>query len=645
MEELHDAIEDAQYVSAISTSDGPRPILHWDKATDEELATWKQSIIKQEGQFAFSMEWYLTKPIGFFLFSQYVKNTTSDEFQANEKAPEPVPNNDINYDYYRLNFLEYIARYRQYPSRQRAMTARKIATLYLMTHEEESLPPKKDIKMDDVFTVRNMIKSYTAEEIKELSDTLLDTTYEYNCVGLQGEMMNDIIERACRKPMATTNGDSSSPSIAKAKFNIGVQSALYPESMFDDLDVVIFEQLKARHWEGFLQSKENERFLNFSWFGEKKAKKEDFFEMRVLGRGGFGMVTACKRGVSGKLYAMKTMSKKRIKMKKAQVLTLNERSALAAVYSPFVIGLNYSFQTKDDVYLILDLMTGGDLSWHLAQKGTFTLKETLYYSSRIVLGLSAIHEKGYVYRDLKPENCLLDEDGRVKITDLGLAVKVTPKLVGAAGTRGYWAPEMLRRTEDGNRIPYNHAVDWFSFGCMLAEFISGQNPFRSEMALIYGMTRGKEKEKAIDCATLEMDPPFRPENFTPMGLDICAKFLDKDPKTRLGANGAEEIKAHPFFKDIDWELVMSDRIKPPFRPPKDVNAASQSEIGTFAEGKDFLETVLDEKDEAVYDSWDWTNPHAFMNEVLEFLIYENYLGKPLLPNIPGGSCATCCTIS
>lgn len=189
---------------------------------------------------------------------------------------------------------------------------------------------------------------------------------------------------------------------------------------------------------------------------------------------------------------MKVMNKRRIKMKKSEQLALNERAALAAVESPFVVNLKYSFHSKDDVFLILDLMTGGDLGYHLHQKGRFPKKECLYYAARIMLGLQALHDHRFVYRDLKPENCLLADDGRVRITDLGLATKITPNLHGAAGTRGYWAPEMLRRDKRGKRMPYGHTVDWFSFGCCLAEFISGQNPFRSEAALKFGLDRGKE---------------------------------------------------------------------------------------------------------------------------------------------------------
>lgn len=416
-----------------------------------------------------------------------------------------------------------------------------------------------------------------------------------------------------------------------------------PENLFDEAEAIVAENLREAHWEGFRGSARHVKLLNFLWYQDRTVVEDDFFVMRVLGRGGFGLVTACKKGTSGKLYAMKVMNKKRIKIKKAEQLTLNEQKCLADVNSPFVVNLKYSFQSQTDVFLILDLMTGGDLSFHLSQKGLFPKNECVYYGARIMLGLQALHDRGYVYRDLKPENCLLGEDGRVKLTDLGLATKVTPKLHGAAGTRGYWAPEMLRRDEHGKRNNYGHMVDWFSFGCCLAEFISGTNPFRSEVALNFGLEKGKKsKEKAIDCATLEMQPEFDRDKYSEEAGDICRRLLDKNESTRLGVGGCKEIMKHPWFGGTNWDEIISDRMRPPFIPRKDVNAASQSEIGTFAEDKTFHDTVLNDKDDAVYDSWNFTNPKAFAAEVIEFLIYERETGQPLLPIQPNGSC--CCTI-
>ena len=340
---------------------------------------------------------------------------------------------------------------------------------------------------------------------------------------------------------------------------------------------------------------------------------------------------------------MKVMNKRRIKMKKSETLAVNERSALAAVESNFVVNLKYSFHSKDDVYLILDLMTGGDLGFHLHQKGRFPKREVQYYAARIMLGLQALHDQGYVYRDLKPENCLMADDGRVKITDLGLATKITLNLHGAAGTRGYWAPEMLRRDRKGKRMPYGHTVDWFSFGCCVTEFICGANPFRSEAALNFGLAKGKQtKEKAIDCATLEMEPDFPNEFFEPDAKDLCMRLLEKDETRRLGYSGCEEIMAHPYFRSLNWESIISDRKRPPYVPAKDVNATSQAEIGNFAEDKAYQETVLTEQDDTNYRSWDWTNPRAYATEVIEFLIYERGTGERLLPIQQHGGC--CCVV-
>lgn len=146
---------------------------------------------------------------------------------------------------------------------------------------------------------------------------------------------------------------------------------------------------------------------------------------------------ACQKGTTGKLYAIKVMSKRRIKIKKSVQFVINERKALVDVAEcPFIVNLKYSFHSNDELYLILDLMSGGDLGFHLQMQGKFTLAQCLYYAARIMLGLQALHDKGYAYRDLKPENCLLTADGRVKLTDLGLATKTSPQLPsGVVGTR------------------------------------------------------------------------------------------------------------------------------------------------------------------------------------------------------------------
>ncbi|KAL9179887.1 hypothetical protein ACHAXT_007857 [Thalassiosira profunda] len=702
MEELQDAIEDAQYVSAISAvEDGPRPVLPWDIPEEEELAEWKEGVLKRhaestdivKGPAPFEFEWTLAHALGFFLFSAYLKEAVGEHVE--------------------INFMEEVQRWKAMRGRFRAEKTSFIVANYLSPLPEGSMPPlavaesapvpaNNDVSVDKALSdsqtaedsahksegapppkrpqvgppqteivehdLARQPTEFSPEDIAEMRATSADPAK--NCVGIGGPVLDRMLERVDK--LRRTPGYSALPEIhenaaendngipkelqgkkdarvtmtptkKRSLRNLSLVSNELPETLFDEAEAMVSDGVRERHWEGFQGSEQHAKLLNFLWFQDRTVVEEDFFVMRVLGRGGFGLVTACKKGTSGKLYAMKVQNKKRIKIKKAEQLTLNEQKCLADVNSPFVVNLKYSFQSATDVFLILDLMTGGDLSYHLGQKGYFPKKECLYYGARIMLGLQALHDKGYVYRDLKPENCLLGEDGRVKLTDLGLATKVTPTLHGAAGTRGYWAPEMLRRDDKGKRRTYDHMVDWFGFGCCLAEFISGMNPFRSEEALNFGLAKGKKtKEKAIDCATLEMQPEFDAKRFNADAADICRRLLDKNEATRLGIGGAKEIMAHPWFREVNWEEVIADRTRPPFVPPKDVNAASQSEIGTFAEDKRFNETILSEKDEAVYDNWDFTNPGAFAAEVIEFLIYERETGEPLLPIQPGTSC--CCAI-
>jgi hypothetical protein len=139
-----------------------------------------------------------------------------------------------------------------------------------------------------------------------------------------------------------------------------------------------------------------------------------------------------------------------------------------------------------------------------------------------------------------------------------------------------------------------------------------------------------------------MNPEFDSKKFNEDAADICQRLLDKNEATRLGANGCHEIMSHPWFSNVSWEDIISDKMLPPFLPPKDVNAASQSDIGAFVEDKAYREAVLCDADEAVYDKWNFTNSKAFAAEVIEFLIYERETGKPLLPTQVTTSC--CCII-
>lgn len=394
--------------------------------------------------------------------------------------------------------------------------------------------------------------------------------------------------------------------------------------LFDKVDHLVFTCLREKYFAEFQESKDWSTYFQFACISQKKVTESDFALFRVLGRGGFGLVNGCKRNYSGKLYAMKMMNKRRVKLKKAEAFCLNERNILAAIDSPYVVCLKYSFVTQQELYLILDLMTGGDLGYHIQRKGRFSAEETLYYSTRILLGIAALHELNIVYRDLKPENVLMDEAGYTKISDLGLACKMGKTgLSGACGTRGYWAPEMLRKDANGKRERYFLSVDWFSFGCCMFEFMLGLSPFRTERARKWGphpKVEKSDKDKAIDLAILEMDPEYDPDVFSEDAKSLLQGLLCKNGKERLGAGGVEEIKAHAFFKGVNWDTF--PRSTPPSIPAKDINTATQSEIGAFADDRASQKISLVAEDHKHFTNWDFTSLPAFQSEVVEFLQYE-----------------------
>lgn len=173
--------------------------------------------------------------------------------------------------------------------------------------------------------------------------------------------------------------------------------------MFDELDEIVFQHITSKHFKPFQNSALYVKYCELMAAIEIPTIEDDFMIFRTLGRGGFGLVSSCKRAFSGKMYAMKMMNKKRIKLKKSEKLCLNELTTLKAIDSKFIVCLRYAFTSPTDIFLILDIMTGGDLGFHLQRKGQFTTKESRYYVARILSALKTLHELKIVYRDLKPE--------------------------------------------------------------------------------------------------------------------------------------------------------------------------------------------------------------------------------------------------
>ncbi|XP_043552049.1 ribosomal protein S6 kinase alpha-2 isoform X2 [Chiloscyllium plagiosum] len=288
--------------------------------------------------------------------------------------------------------------------------------------------------------------------------------------------------------------------------------------------------------------------------GFEKADPSQFELLKVLGQGSYGKVFLVKKikgSDAGQLYAMKVLKKATLKVRD-RVRSKMERDILAEVNHPFIVKLHYAFQTEGKLYLILDFLRGGDLFTRLSKEVMFTEEDVKFYLAELALALDHLHGLGIIYRDLKPENVLLDEDGHIKITDFGLskeAVDLDKRAYSFCGTIEYMAPEVV------NRRGHAQSADWWSFGVLMFEMLTGSLPFQ-------GKDR-KETMALILKAKLGM-----PQFLSPEAQSLLRALFKRNPCNRLGAgpDGVEEIKRHCFFGTIDWNKLYRKEIKPPFKP-------------------------------------------------------------------------------
>ncbi|XP_066228957.1 ribosomal protein S6 kinase alpha-2 isoform X2 [Saccopteryx leptura] len=288
--------------------------------------------------------------------------------------------------------------------------------------------------------------------------------------------------------------------------------------------------------------------------GFEKADPSQFELLKVLGQGSYGkvfLVRKVKGPDAGQLYAMKVLKKATLKVRD-RVRSKMERDILAEVNHPFIVKLHYAFQTEGKLYLILDFLRGGDLFTRLSKEVMFTEEDVKFYLAELALALDHLHSLGIIYRDLKPENILLDEEGHIKITDFGLskeAIDHDKRAYSFCGTVEYMAPEVV------NRRGHTQSADWWSFGVLMFEMLTGSLPFQ-------GKDR-KETMALILKAKLGM-----PQFLSAEAQSLLRALFKRNPCNRLGAgsDGVEEIKRHPFFVTIDWNKLYRKEIKPPFKP-------------------------------------------------------------------------------
>ncbi|KAI0750693.1 Pkinase-domain-containing protein [Daedaleopsis nitida] len=280
----------------------------------------------------------------------------------------------------------------------------------------------------------------------------------------------------------------------------------------------------------------------------------DFEFLKLIGRGTFGRVFQVRKRDTKRIYAMKVLSKREIIEKKEVAHTIGERKILQrSLECPFLVGLKFSFQTETDLYLVTDFKSGGELFWHLQKETRFTEERARFYIAELILALEHLHKYDIVYRDLKPENILLDATGHVALCDFGLSkpdLRSDELTNTFCGTTEYLAPEVLL-DEHG----YSKLVDFWSLGVLLFEMCCGWSPFYAEDT--------QQMYKNICFGKIKFPKGVINED----GKQFVKGLLNRNPKHRLGAQrDAAELKAHPFFKSIDWDALYNKQVTPPFKP-------------------------------------------------------------------------------
>ncbi|KAI9258989.1 kinase-like domain-containing protein, partial [Phascolomyces articulosus] len=311
-----------------------------------------------------------------------------------------------------------------------------------------------------------------------------------------------------------------------------------------------------------------------------RINKNDFEHIRPLAQGQFGQVSIVRHKKDGQVYAMKTLQKEHVLSHHERTFYMEERNVLATAtmtstgsFHPWIPKLHWAFQDEDHLYIVMEYAGGGDLFSVLLRQNNecLTEQEARFYIAETIVAVDTLHQMGYIHRDIKPQNILIDHTGHVKIADFGscisiqnakvnkfflyiyiyIYVKSPPKV--AVGTCDYVAPEILQ-AQEGNTI-YGTEVDWWSVGIVLYEALQVVPPFynsESEKQTYFNIMLHETKLEFND------DLPISAEC-----KDLIRKLLSKR-ETRLGRNGVQEIQEHPFFNGIDWKALR--KTNPPFQP-------------------------------------------------------------------------------
>uniref|UniRef100_A0AAY5K7V5 G protein-coupled receptor kinase n=1 Tax=Esox lucius TaxID=8010 RepID=A0AAY5K7V5_ESOLU len=385
------------------------------------------------------------------------------------------------------------------------------------------------------------------------------------------------------------------------------------------------EYLKGKPFSEYQNSHHFDKFLQWKEFEKQKITEKYFYEFRTLGKGGFGEVCAVQVKNTGQMYACKKLCKKRLKEKDGDSMALLEKQILEKVNSRFLVNLSYAYQTKTHLCLVMTLMNGGDLRYHIYNTGEkgLEMNRVVYYAAQVTTGILHLHAMDIAYRDMKPENVLLDSFGQCRLSDLGLAVELPGEkaINQKAGTSGYMAPEILKKE------PYRMSVDWWALGCSIYEMVAARLPFKDY--------KEKVQKEEVARRTLEDECKYDPKYFDEGTKTIIALFLKKKISARLGCRTKnEDPRKHEWFKCINFPRLEAGLIEPPWVPkPNVVYAKDTGDMRDFSEIKG---VVFDQKDEMFFKEFSTgAVPTAWQQEMIDSGLFDELSDPNRKESAPG----------
>ncbi|XP_067316168.1 protein kinase C, delta a [Pseudorasbora parva] len=421
--------------------------------------------------------------------------------------------------------------------------------------------------------------------------------------GLKCEDCSMNVHHKCQTKVANLCGINQKL-LAEALTQVSIKSTKRPESnsQSNSQDVAVYQDFNktpgtdvndgapyGRLWEG-LSPRPPSRIIH-----QTRITAEHFIFHKVLGKGSFGKVLLAELKGTGEWFAVKALKKDVVLMDDDVECTMVEKRVLALAWdNPFLTHLYSTFQTKEHLFFVMEYLNGGDLMFHIQEKGRFDLYRATFYGAEIVCGLQFLHSKGIIYRDLKLDNVMLDGEGHIKIADFGMCkenVFGENRATTFCGTPDYIAPEILLGQQ------YSFSVDWWSFGVLVYEMLIGQSPFH-----------GDDEDELFE--SIRMDTPHYPRWITVDTRDMLERLFERDPSRRLGIVG--NIRGHQFFKTVNWPALERKEVEPPFKPkvkaPNDCSNFDREFLSEKPRLSHCEKGLIDSMDQSAFAGFSFINP-------------------------------------